>query len=339
MKLASGWIAILTLALSTSALSAHAAEVRYRLTLLDPSLDASTQVTEMNDRGEVIGNDGTGRAFLWGNGKLVDLGSLLDPQSAVSRAVGLNNRSDIVGSYQDGQGVTRQFLLQQGQVVPVVAIAGQPAILADINNRGQVLGSVSDAQFHEHLFIWRRGEAELLDPLPGGSNVGATAINDRAVVAGISDSPEGFRATIWRKGAAIAIAPVETRAVDINDRGQVLVEPDSLPGDGFVWEEGMLSPLPPLAGSDRGIIVRDINNRGVVVGSTSLPDGTGSATLWRNRTPIDLNTRIAADDPLRPFVRLAAAFLINDRGQIVALGPDSRQPGASFQLYLLDPVH
>jgi hypothetical protein len=51
----------------------------------------------------------------------------------------------------------------------------------------------------------------------------------------------------------------------------------------------------------------------------------------------DLNQLIAADDPLKSFVRLNFGRLINDRGQIVADGFDSRNL-ASTSHYLLAPV-
>jgi hypothetical protein len=45
---------------------------------------------------------------------------------------------------------------------------------------------------------------------------------------------------------------------------------------------------------------------------------------------------VANDDPLKAFVHLSLARLINDRGQIVADGVDSRN-GASSSQYLLTP--
>ena len=50
----------------------------------------------------------------------------------------------------------------------------------------------------------------------------------------------------------------------------------------------------------------------------------------------DLNTLIHPDDPLRAFVSLTTATLINDRGEIAARGTDSRTVGLSY--YFLKPV-
>jgi hypothetical protein len=61
------------------------------------------------------------------------------------------------------------------------------------------------------------------------------------------------------------------------------------------------------------------------------------ATLWRGTTPVDLNAVIAADDPLRPFVELQSALSINDRGQILVAGHDSRSNPDDESFYLLMP--
>jgi hypothetical protein len=46
---------------------------------------------------------------------------------------------------------------------------------------------------------------------------------------------------------------------------------------------------------------------------------------------------IAADDPLRPFVELSSALSINDRGQILVEGRDSRSTPGDVSFYLLTP--
>jgi probable HAF family extracellular repeat protein len=329
-------VAILACSLAMSSIAAHA-EVRYRLTPLDPSLTASTQVTDLNNGGEVVGNDGAGRAFLW-NGELVDLGTVLDPESPVSRANAINDGSDIVGTFLDGLGVTHNFLLQDGEVITIQVIGNRPVIPSDINNLRQVVGTTFDEQFVQHGFIWQDGEAELLEA-PSGSTFGAiAAVNNRGVAVGAAFVGDTTRAVVWKDGEPRFIGPDGTHAVAINDREQVLVEPEWLPGVTSIWKNGELKPLPALSGSLGTMIARDINNRGQVVGLSSMPNGTSTATLWHGDVAIDLNDRIAADDPLRPFVRLAAAFLINDRRQIVAFGPDSRAADGHFRFYLLTPA-
>jgi hypothetical protein len=86
--------------------------------------------------------------------------------------------------------------------------------------------------------------------------------------------------------------------------------------------------------------INDINDARTVVGNTVILQGeetTSIATLWDDDGEVfDLNALIDPDDPLRPFVTLGAAVLIDDRGEIVARGSDLRDPGLT--IYFLTPV-
>ena len=352
-------IAILACSIATSSIAAPG-NVRYRLTLLDPSLTASADVRDINNRGEVVGVDGNGVAFLW-NGQLVALGPLLDPESPVSRAQAINDRSDIVGNYTDGIGRTHNFLLQGGAVNTIQVIGNGAVQPADINNRRQVVGTAFDAQFIQHGFIWRRGESELLESPPGGEfccggvravnahgvAVGVTfvsdrpravlwkavALNERGVVLGTSDGATRH-VVIWEDAAAVDLAiPAGAVPRDINDREQVT---GTLQRHGFLWERGIVTQLPSLEGA---LITEaaNLNNAGEIVGTSSLPTGS-RATLWEDEQVFDLNGLIRRNDPLRSFVTLVSASSINDRGAIVATGRDSRAP-TELRTYLLTAVH
>jgi hypothetical protein len=58
---------------------------------------------------------------------------------------------------------------------------------------------------------------------------------------------------------------------------------------------------------------------------------------WANGAVFDLNDVIAADDPLKRFVTLQSAEAINNGGEIVARGRDSREPRRTTS-YLLTPI-
>ena len=122
-------------------------------------------------------------------------------------------------------------------------------------------------------------------------------------------------------------------AAAINDSGVVVG--DAIFAEhaaGYRWQGGQPTELP--SRSSAGLVGANplaINNRGAIVGS--------GPTLWLGLgDPIDLNTLIADDDPLKPFVHLGTAHLINDRGEIVATGNDSRSPPFSRSHYLLTPL-
>ena len=156
---------------------------------------------------------------------------------------------------------------------------------------------------------------------------------------------------IWREGEAIDLGVVpgalSSFGTNLNNRGQVVgavqftvdefgVVPDVR---AFVWERGVMSELPSLTGA-RISGPSDINNKGDIVGSTVFIDAATQiprsvATMWANGVGVDLQNLIRSDNPLQPFVTLEVALEINDRGQIVARGRDSRTN--DFNAYLLSP--
>ena len=79
-----------------------------------------------------------------------------------------------------------------------------------------------------------------------------------------------------------------------------------------------------------------INNWGMIVGSTIIlqPQYRSTATLWLGSQVVELDRLVRADDPLKPFVHLESAELINDRGDIVVSGVDSRTPGMRMTYFM-----
>jgi probable HAF family extracellular repeat protein len=113
-----------------------------------------------------------------------------------------------------------------------------------------------------------------------------------------------------------------TTPIGLNDLGEV-VGLSFLAGDllqrPFLWIEGTMQQLDLLPGHTTGH-ARAINNSHQAVG-LSFPPGIfpifdSRAVLWENGNVIDLNTRATAAGGLV----LAAAFDINDDGQIVGYG-------------------
>jgi hypothetical protein len=128
--------------------------------------------------------------------------------------------------------------------------------------------------------------------------------------------------------------------VDINNHGTVLGNanlPDHT--QAFIWKDGETRLLPLLPGTTWSDTTA-INNRGAVAGRsfTNFTARDMVATIWRRGRPSDLNTQVAPDDPAAPFVHLQWALLINDRGQIVVQGRDSRATNPDeIGFYLLTP--
>lgn len=176
----------------------------------------------------------------------------------------------------------------------------------------------------------------------------ANRINDRGVIAGNVSWGLGARPVVWRNGTvtALEIPPdidVESCfANDMNNRSQVVGRLTTGYGSrGFVWESGSIRLLPMrTTWPDETNIAFGINDWGAIVGgSTALVSEfeiRSAATLWFGDHVYDLNDLVDERDPLKPFVRLEGARRINNRGDVVVSGTDSRNPdGASYYLLTL----
>lgn len=182
-----------------------------------------------------------------------------------------------------------------------------------LNDRGQVVGQSDTSNGRPHPVLWQNGKVIDLGVLPFGAEdeLGiARDINNRGDVVGGSNGANGQRAVLWRNGKIIDLGTLNgnpTFAYAINDNGQIVGTSTTATGElrGFLWENGRMRDL----GIDGGVIPRDINNKGQVVGSLDFGDNGGRqrAFLWEN----GVVTRLQA-----PGI-LSSAHAINDKGEIV----------------------
>jgi uncharacterized membrane protein len=158
------------------------------------------------------------------------------------------------------------------------------------------------------------------------------ALNERGVVLGNTHTAAGSRAVLWQDGAIMDLGVVagstDSFAYDFNDRQQVVgIVSIGFASHAMRWRDGVMTRLPELQGAAASS-AESINNWGVMTGSTSIlqPQFRSVATLWLGNHVVELDSLVRADDPLKPFVHLTGAGPINDRGDIVAAGVDSRTP-------------
>ena len=211
-----------------------------------------------------------------------------------------------------------------GPMVDLGTLGPSPAHFSSasgINNQGQVVGR-SYTGFATAGFLWDRGRMVDLGTPPWGTPdfVRPTAINERGQIVGdlrTSDVPQS--AFMYHEGEWTVIKSADawwSRAVDINNRGQVLgYENLGSSSRLFIWEAGVTTylelGLPPTA-----ILVTpvDITEQGQVLGHFD-DFSPGPGALPEMRSFIWDKGELTVI--LAPGGERTEAFEMNARGQVV----------------------
>jgi probable HAF family extracellular repeat protein len=269
-------------------------------------------------------------AFAWQNGTVSDLGALPPEEENCSDAGSVNANGEISGTSEIGDidpvlGVKelRALLWKQGDIINLGTLGGRYSIggaAGAINNRGQVVGGATNAipdpfsllyqlvgsskGTQTRAFLWQNREMQDLHTL-GGPDAWAFFVNERGQIAGES----------YINGTPNPVTGVPNL-------------------DPFLWRDGTMLDLGTLGGVFG--YPTALNNRGQVVGYSSLPadpgacltSGAGSPNcdpfLWDQGSLIDLFTSTIGGNP--QFV-----FAINDAGEIVGA---AAFPNAPFDAFL-----
>jgi probable HAF family extracellular repeat protein len=143
----------------------------------------------INDLTHIVGNSAVGtaiRAFLWRNGRMIDLGALSG--QVVSEAIAINNSGLVVGKSNfypvawryDVANATSTAAIQQ-LPIPAGFFSAQPAA---VNDSGDVAGYAGSPSIDAHAVLWRNGRAIDLGVWPGGHYSVATGINNFGQIVG-----------------------------------------------------------------------------------------------------------------------------------------------------------
>ena len=271
--------------------------------------------TDVNDLGQLTGyatiNATIERAFLWKNdgSPMANLGNLGGDNSvglAINASGQLAGQSDILGDV-----FHHAFFLKNDNtsMQDLGTLGGDSSAAYWINDSGQVAGYSAlpgtNHANHSHAFFWKNNGKPMQDlGTLGGAYSAPSAFNNSGQIAGTSATHAGKNP------------------------------------HAFVWLNNgtPMKDLGALGGT--ASYANDMNSSGQVTGQAVLAGKAGRrAFLWRNdgTKMQDLNLLIDPADPLKPFITLTGGNLINDSGDIVAEGTDSRT-GHDFTYVLLGTV-
>ncbi|HWQ55181.1 MAG TPA: hypothetical protein VN442_15955 [Bryobacteraceae bacterium] len=256
---------------------------------------------------------------------MIDLGTL---GGEASRATGINNRGQVVGSASLPNWEGHTFLWEQGHMTDLGTPGINSGALA-INGAGQIVGTGTNANAQPYAALWDHGATINLTPNAGPSR--AVAINERGQVLGWTETPGWSGPFLWDNGTltnlTINTSGSRPYAVHgINARGQVVgvyayVNSATTPecrrmlcASAFLWDKGTVIDL----GSLGGVFTEatGINDRGQVVGGSTDAAGVQHGFLWENGVMTDLGTMGGH----------SYATAINNQGQVVGeyFGSDFR---------------
>jgi probable HAF family extracellular repeat protein len=225
-----------------------------------------------------------------------------------SRALGVNNRGDVVGDGSARSGCctysNRPFLWQHGIAIDLMP-PGQPpnpsiAQAVDISDRGTAIVQMDMGR----IFMWRDGVATQL-PFAGV----AKDINRHDAVVGSVQAGFSSHAFIFQNGVLYdlgTLGGIRSDAFGVNNLGTVVGQSRTTDsGDhAFVFENGVMRDIGTFGGE--ASIALDVNDRGTVVGVAEEPSRQAFAFIWD-----------AAGGMRKLLDMPSSAVAINNRGDIV----------------------
>ena len=279
---------------------------------------------------------------------MLDVGAL--PPHNISEAQGINRGGLVVGGSMVEGFVSHAFIASATlNLTDLGTLGGEYSYAWDINDMGVVTGEASTATAGIHAFIWTSASGMRDIGTLGGDTSTGRSINESAQVAGDSRIGPGTVTRAFRFTEGVGMISLGTlpggtnsSAYGINNAGQVVGESETspivdptprlegraltpgfrlqaFPFEGihaFLWTEGAgMKDLGHLGGGKSRALA--ISNKGMVVGTSTLIDGSNRAFRWTQAGGmIDLNTLL----PRNSGWVLTAAWDVNDEGQITGEG-------------------
>ncbi len=289
--------------------------------------------TAINNSGQIVGNfTSSGHPFLYSNGQMIDLGTMIDLSTfsqSFYHPTAINDSAQITGYYTNiyanNNYTFNAFLYSDGKTTDLGSLGGTHTVPASINSSGQVIG-VSTTDINRSIyhtldgstyngFLYSDGQMTSLGTLPVGTHSTATAVNDSGQIVGSANTADFIDAIDGMTGKAYSSEPGFVES----DRG---FNPED---HAFLYSNGQMTDLGTLGASSSTATA--INDSGQIVGFLN---NASNAFLYTNGKMTDLNSLIPQDSGWT----LSEATAINNKGQILGYGNISGQ----YRQFLLNPI-
>jgi len=169
-----------------------------------PGAENGTVARGINASGLIVGGYDLAPGMIFSHGflRMVDgtYETIDFPGAVFSQAQDINDPGDIVGRYDDADGIRHGYLLRREGGYTTLDHPDSSTLTAafGINDFGQIVGRYIDADRIPHGFLLSEGRYNTLDP-PGSTDVTAWKINDCGLILGTyrdaGGSYHGFLAT------------------------------------------------------------------------------------------------------------------------------------------------
>lgn len=196
------------------------------------------------------------------------------PAAHETIASGINARGDIVGRYDDVNGVVHGFLLRKGTFTAIDVPGASFTSARAINARGDMAGRMQDAAGVDHAFLLHDGHFTQID-FPGAVSTTGRGINNAGDVTGnyidSSGTEIGF---VFQDGKfrSVLVDPCSSDVWSAMDNGRVLLGDNCAERDGALYgflqdKKGKFRTISfPSGGSFPCTGPRWINEKGEIAG-------------------------------------------------------------------------
>jgi probable HAF family extracellular repeat protein len=247
----------------------------------DPNNAGKTEITGINDAGQVVGTwqdaNTNNHGFLYSNGTYTPLNG---PSNAgAMHPQGINNAGQVSGNYYVDPGTPQLgfhgFLYSGGSYVTLnePLASGPPfeTIAKGINDAGQIGGSYIDSGFNNHGFLYDGGSKNYItidDPLASTQYAQqVSALNDAGDLVGYYVDSSGYSHGYLAHVVGPVFTTLDHPAAGINNLGQIVGSYLDTSGVsyGYLYSGGTYKTL-----GQKNIVATGINDTGEIVGY-SLP--------------------------------------------------------------------